>query len=125
MQQQAWQCQVRIGRLSDCTFATTTRVASCCQQQQSRPIVVADQPVPLLVTLFAGCFSEAGDGWLWGFGTSNQLGKGDDDDGERQRECVRVAAKGSISRQGDAFAPPIPRGLYAGLRRTTTCCVCR
>jgi hypothetical protein len=29
----------------------------------------------------AGCFSEEGDGWLWGFGTSNQLGKGDDDEG--------------------------------------------
>ncbi|KAI3438963.1 hypothetical protein D9Q98_001377 [Chlorella vulgaris] len=30
----------------------------------------------------SGCFSEAGDGWLWGFGTSNQLGKGDDDEDE-------------------------------------------
>lgn len=30
----------------------------------------------------AGCFSEDGEGWLWGFGTSNQLGKGDDDEGE-------------------------------------------
>lgn len=29
----------------------------------------------------AGCFSEGGEGWLWGFGTSNQLGKGDDDEG--------------------------------------------
>lgn len=32
----------------------------------------------------SGCFSEAGDGWLWGFGTSNQLGKGDDDEGEHK-----------------------------------------
>ncbi|KAL4446354.1 hypothetical protein ABPG77_003161 [Micractinium sp. CCAP 211/92] len=30
----------------------------------------------------SGCFSEDGDGWLWGFGTSNQLGKGDDDEDE-------------------------------------------
>ena len=122
MQQQAWQCQVRIGRLSDCTFATTTRVASCCQQQQSRPIVVADQPVPLLDTLFAGCFSEAGDGWLWGFGTSNQLGKGDDDDGEQQRECVRAAAKGLYA----FFCAPRVKNLYAVLRWTTLApVVCR
>ncbi|PSC70525.1 fructose bisphosphate aldolase [Micractinium conductrix] len=30
----------------------------------------------------SGCFSVEGDAWLWGFGTSNQLGKGDDDEDE-------------------------------------------
>lgn len=30
----------------------------------------------------SGCYDEAGAGWLWGFGTSNQLGKGDDDEDE-------------------------------------------
>ena len=29
----------------------------------------------------AGCFNQEGDAWMWGFGTSNQLGKGDDDEG--------------------------------------------
>ena len=38
----------------------------------------SDRPLPATT----GCFSEGGDGWLWGFGTSNQLGKGDDDEGE-------------------------------------------
>jgi regulator of chromosome condensation len=30
----------------------------------------------------SGCFSEDGDAYMWGFGTSNQLGKGDDDEDE-------------------------------------------
>lgn len=30
----------------------------------------------------SGCFDEEGNGWVWGFGTSNQLGKGDDDEDE-------------------------------------------
>lgn len=30
----------------------------------------------------SGCFDEIGNGWMWGFGTSNQLGKGDDDEDE-------------------------------------------
>ncbi|GAB4814630.1 hypothetical protein N2152v2_001676 [Parachlorella kessleri] len=30
----------------------------------------------------SGCFDKDGTGWLWGFGTNNQLGKGDDDSDE-------------------------------------------
>ena len=30
----------------------------------------------------SGCFAKDGTTWLWGFGTSNQLGKGDDDEDE-------------------------------------------
>jgi regulator of chromosome condensation len=30
----------------------------------------------------SGCFSADGTAWVWGFGTSNQLGKGDDDEDE-------------------------------------------
>lgn len=30
----------------------------------------------------SGVYSSDGDAWLWGFGTNNQLGKGDDDSGE-------------------------------------------
>lgn len=30
----------------------------------------------------SGCFDTTGHVWLWGFGTSNQLGKGDDDEDE-------------------------------------------
>lgn len=30
----------------------------------------------------SGCFDSVGSVWLWGFGTSNQLGKGDDDEDE-------------------------------------------
>lgn len=30
----------------------------------------------------SGCFSNDGTAWVWGFGTSNQLGKGDDDEDE-------------------------------------------
>ena len=30
----------------------------------------------------SGCFAEDGAAWMWGFGTSNQLGKGDDDEDE-------------------------------------------
>lgn len=30
----------------------------------------------------SGCFSEEGAAYMWGFGTSNQLGKGDDDEDE-------------------------------------------
>ena len=67
---------------------------------------------PHLTHYFAGCFSEAGDGWLWGFGTSNQLGKGDDDEGELQRDClcICVVGKRSVNGQGDAFAPPHAEG---------------
>jgi hypothetical protein len=35
----------------------------------------------------AGCFDKAGSGWLWGFGTSNQLAKGDDDSGAQFLFC--------------------------------------
>ncbi len=35
----------------------------------------------------SGCFDASGDGWLWGFGTSNQLGKGDDDEGVTLGSC--------------------------------------
>lgn len=45
----------------------------------------------------SGCFDEAGDGWLWGFGTSNQLGKGDDDEGAGWQGSVRVR-KGAPAR---------------------------
>lgn len=31
----------------------------------------------------SGCFDDKGDAFLWGFGTSNQLGKGDDDEDEK------------------------------------------
>jgi regulator of chromosome condensation len=30
----------------------------------------------------SGCFNAEGRGWMWGFGSSNQLCKGDDDEGE-------------------------------------------
>lgn len=30
----------------------------------------------------SGCFDADGAAWMWGFGTSNQLGKGEDDDDE-------------------------------------------
>jgi regulator of chromosome condensation len=30
----------------------------------------------------SGCFDAEGRGWMWGFGSSNQLGKGDDDEGK-------------------------------------------
>ena len=67
-------------------------------------------PCPYLThLLLAGCFSEAGDGWLWGFGTSNQLGKGDDDEGEQQwGPSVRVhcAARGGHPRAGRCCCAP-------------------
>ena len=46
-----------------------------CFMQQHRHALLPAPPCP------AGCFSVEGDAWLWGFGTSNQLGKGDDDEG--------------------------------------------
>ena len=38
-------------------------------------------PHPLL-NLPAGCVDSEGAAWVWGFGTSNQLGKGEDDEDE-------------------------------------------
>jgi hypothetical protein len=58
----------------------------------------------------SGCFDEAGAGWLWGFGTSNQLGKGDDDEGALQprqhaRQLVRVQRCGGAALRAAAPAP--------------------
>ena len=39
----------------------------------------------------SGAFSKEGAAWLWGFGTSNQLGKGDDDEGAPGLGVCRVA----------------------------------
>jgi regulator of chromosome condensation len=45
----------------------------------------------------SGCIAEGGGAWVWGFGTSNQLGKGDDDEDEivprKLAETKRFAGK--------------------------------
>lgn len=47
----------------------------------------------------SGAFSADGDAWLWGFGTSNQLAKGDDDEGT----CVALLPRVVL---GFCWGPP-------------------
>lgn len=84
-----WRCRVSASRgAASALVPLQTLRAALCTSDASLPARPATDhclhSAAHATAPRAGCFSEEGEGWLWGFGTSNQLGKGDDDEGARR-----------------------------------------